>query len=84
MFSGIDKVLHVSIFTLLGILFTLSFLKIKFLTYIYVMLIYAFLTEILQEEMNFGRSAEFFDLIADTTGFLLGYFFVKKIQNYCK
>lgn len=74
MFDGIDKVIHLSIFAFLGFSFIVVFPKIKFLNYLYIILIYAFLTEILQDEMHMGRSAEFFDIVADFLGFLLGYF----------
>lgn len=73
MFDGIDKAVHLSIFAFLGFSFIVVFPKIKFLIYLYIILIYAFLTEILQDEMHMGRSAELFDIVADFIGFLLGY-----------
>ena len=48
---------------------------------VWIMLAYAFLTEILQEEMHLGRSMETLDIIADTIGVFIGYFFFKKIKN---
>lgn len=77
MFSGIDKVLHICIFALLSFLFTSAFPKIKFYYTFQIILIYAFLTEILQEEMNMGRSMESMDIIADTVGCLIGYYIYK-------
>lgn len=74
MFEGIDKVLHLSIFALLGFCFMATFPKIKFIYYIQIMLIYSILTEILQDEMGFGRSIEALDLVADTIGVIIGYF----------
>ncbi|MBB6371935.1 VanZ family protein [Chryseobacterium shigense] len=74
MFSGIDKVLHVSIFAMLGFSFIATFPRIKFLYFFQIILIYAFLTEILQEEMGLGRSMESLDIVADTIGCLIGYF----------
>lgn len=82
MFSGIDKILHLSIFALLGFSFKTAFPKIKFYYFIQIMLIYGFLTEILQEEMHWGRSMETLDLLADTLGVLIGYFFFEKIKKY--
>ncbi|SDJ90423.1 VanZ like family protein [Chryseobacterium jejuense] len=73
MFSGIDKVLHVSIFAALGFSFIAAFPKIKFSYFFQIILIYAFLTEILQEEMGLGRSMETLDIVADTVGCLIGY-----------
>lgn len=73
MFSGIDKILHLSIFALLGFCFTAAFPKTKFSIFIYIMLIYAFLTELIQDEMGLGRSMEFLDIVADIIGVLIGY-----------
>ena len=58
MFEGIDKILHLSIFALLGFTFLAAFPKIKFPTFIQIMIIYGLLTEILQDEMHLGRSLE--------------------------
>lgn len=77
MFSGIDKILHLSIFAALGFSFIAAFPKIKFLYFFQIILIYAFLTEILQEEMGLGRSMETLDIVADTIGCLLGYYIYK-------
>ena len=77
MFSGIDKILHLSIFAALGFSFIAAFPKIKFSYFFQIILIYAFLTEILQEEMGLGRSMETLDIVADTIGCLLGYYIYK-------
>lgn len=45
-----------------------------------IMLIYALLTEILQDEMRLGRALEFWDLVADTVGVLIGYFIAQKTK----
>ena len=81
MFSGIDKAIHISIFMVLGFTFAVAFTRIRFWSFIQIMLIYSVLTEILQEEMALGRSMENLDLVADTIGVLLGYFLFKKIKN---
>ena len=81
MFNGIDKIIHLSIFAFLGFSYKAAFPKSSFSIFIYIMLIYAFLTEILQEEMHLGRSMEFYDIIADTTGVLLGFYLFNKIKN---
>ena len=81
MFSGIDKLLHVSIFAMLGFTFMAAFPKTKFHTFIYIMLIYAFLTEILQEEMRLGRSMEVLDIFADLFGVLAGYLIYRKLRT---
>lgn len=77
MFNGIDKVLHVSIFAMLGFCFMATFPKIRFSYFFQIILIYAFLTEILQEEMGLGRSMESLDIVADVMGCLLGYYIYK-------
>ena len=77
MFDGFDKVVHLSIFAALGFLFTASFPKIKFIYFFQIILLYGFLTEILQEEMGLGRSMEFLDVVADAIGCLIGYFTYK-------
>ncbi|WP_410494232.1 VanZ family protein [Chryseobacterium sp. CH21] len=79
MFSGIDKVLHLSIFAALGFSFIAAFPRIKFSYFFQIILIYAFLTEILQEEMGLGRSMETLDIVADTVGCLLGYYTYKML-----
>nr|WP_244140860.1 VanZ family protein [Kaistella flava (ex Peng et al. 2021)] len=81
MFEGIDKVLHLCIFTFLGFSFIAAFPKIKFYYFIQIMICYGLLTEILQEEMHWGRSLEFLDLVADIIGVLIGYFIFKKLQR---
>lgn len=81
MFDGIDKVLHLSIFAMLGFCFLAAYPKIRFIYYIEIMLIYSLLTEILQDEMGFGRSLENLDLVADTLGFFIGYFIYNKIKT---
>ena len=79
MFEGIDKILHLSIFALLGFTFLAAFPKINFPTFIQIMIIYGLLTEILQDEMHLGRSLEGLDLVADIIGVLIGYIIFKKL-----
>ncbi|MDR2237363.1 MAG: VanZ family protein [Chryseobacterium sp.] len=79
MFSGIDKVLHLSIFAALGFSFIAAFPRIRFSYFLQIILIYAFLTEILQEEMGLGRSMETLDIVADAIGCLIGYFIYKAL-----
>nr|WP_317048011.1 VanZ family protein [Chryseobacterium pennipullorum] len=77
MFNGIDKVLHLSIFAALGFAFIATFPRLKFSYFFQIILIYAFLTEILQEEMGLGRSMETLDIVADIMGCLMGYYVYK-------
>ncbi|MEC5158062.1 VanZ family protein [Chryseobacterium sp. MP_3.2] len=81
MFSGIDKVLHISIFAWLAFCFVAAYPKVKFLTFIYIMLIYSLITELLQDIMGLGRSLETLDLVADTVGILIGYLIFKRLAR---
>lgn len=82
MFPGIDKVLHLGIFAALGFTFMAVFPKIRFGLFMQLMMIYGLLTEILQEEMQWGRSLEGLDLVADILGVLIGYFVFRKASRY--
>ena len=77
MFPGLDKLVHLSIFAALGFCLAAAFPRLKFLYYCYIILIYAFLTEILQDEMRLGRSGEWLDIVADAFGFFIGYYFFR-------
>ena len=66
---------------MLGFCFAAAFPKVKFIYYIQIMLSYSILTEILQDEMNFGRSLEVLDLVADTVGVVMGYFLFRKVKS---
>ena len=81
MFDGIDKILHVTIFAMLGFCFVAAFPKVKFIYFFQIMLGYSILTEILQDEMGLGRSLEVLDLVADTVGVLLGYYLFIKVKT---
>lgn len=81
MFTGIDKVLHISIFTMLGFLFTAVYPRMRFLKFIYIMALYAFVTEILQDAMRLGRSAETYDIVADMVGVLAGYYIYRYLKE---
>ena len=81
MFDGIDKLLHLSIFALLGFSFMSAFPKISFLSFLQIMAIYGLLTEILQDEMGWGRSLEGLDFVAAILGAVIGYFIFNKMQR---
>ncbi|WP_124642249.1 MULTISPECIES: VanZ family protein [Amniculibacterium] len=81
MFSGVDKVLHLSIFIVLGVFYLLAFPKTKTTPYFLIMLFYALLTEFLQYYMDLGRQAEFLDIIADLLGTGIAYIGVQKIKT---
>ncbi|PZU84350.1 MAG: VanZ family protein [Chryseobacterium sp.] len=84
MFPHLDKLIHFTIFFLLGFFFRLRFPKISFLYFFLILVSYALLTEILQDTMKLGRSLEALDALADTLGLSLSYYIYiryKKIQN---
>lgn len=80
-FPNVDKVIHLSVFALLAFLFLLVFSKIKFSVFIQIMLIYAFITEIMQEIMKMGRSLETLDVLADFIGLCLGFYIYKFLSK---
>ncbi len=81
-FQGIDKVVHISTFVMLGFCFMSAFPKTRFIVFLQIMMCYTFLTEILQDEMGLGRSLEVWDAVADTIGVLIGYFLFRKTRNF--
>lgn len=78
-FENIDKVGHFLSFVVLGFLYNVVFSKQKFYVFLGIIIIYAGLTELLQEMMKMGRSMEFADFLADILGGILGYWLYKKI-----
>lgn len=78
MFPHLDKLIHFSIFFLLGFFFKLRFPKITLISYALILISYALLTEILQDIMKQGRSLEVLDAIADTLGLLISYYIYTK------
>lgn len=83
-FNGVDKIVHLSIFVILGIIFMTVFSRTKFLVFIQIMLLYAFLTEILQDIMDMGRSLETLDIVADCIGVCIGYYIFGRTRKLQK
>lgn len=82
LFSGIDKWVHLAVFFFLGFLFRAAYPTQSFVRFLYIMLIYGLATEILQDELPFGRSLDPLDLFADILGILVGYIVVNKLRKY--
>ncbi|WKS94875.1 VanZ family protein [Riemerella columbina] len=80
-FSEIDKIAHFLTFFLLGALLRLAYPSQKFSRYIMIILIYGLLTEILQDELAFGRTLDALDLLADTLGGGLAYYIIYKLKK---
>lgn len=80
-FDGVDKIVHLSVFALLGFIFMVAFSRTKFLVFIQIMLLYAFFTEIMQDLMKMGRSLETLDIIADCVGVCFGYYLYQQMKR---
>ncbi|MFB9121143.1 VanZ family protein [Bergeyella porcorum] len=68
LFPHADKVVHFAAFFILGFLLKATFPKIRFSIYAILIISYGLLTEVLQGVMQWGRTLEFLDLVADTLG----------------
>ncbi|WP_117596610.1 VanZ family protein [Chryseobacterium sp. FH1] len=82
MFPHLDKLIHFTIFFLLGFFFRVRFPKVNLLYYFLILGSYALLTEILQDTMNWGRSLEFLDAVADTLGLALAYYIYNRYVKF--
>ncbi|MCD9856254.1 VanZ family protein [Epilithonimonas sp. JDS] len=82
MFQHIDKVIHFTIFFLLGFFFRVRFPKVSLLYYFLILISYALLTEILQDIMKWGRSLEVLDAVADTLGLALAYYIYNRYVKF--
>ncbi len=82
MFPHLDKLIHFSIFFVLGLAFRLRFPKVPLLQFLLILVGYGLLTEILQDTMKLGRSLEVLDAVADTLGLACSYYIYKKYQDY--
>ncbi|WP_342772851.1 VanZ family protein [Epilithonimonas xixisoli] len=82
MFPHLDKLIHFTIFFLLGFFFRVRFPKVSILYYFLILISYALLTEILQDVMKWGRSLEVLDAIADTLGLSFAYYIYNKYVKF--
>nr|WP_248874415.1 VanZ family protein [Epilithonimonas zeae] len=82
MFPHLDKLIHFTIFFLLGFFFRLRFPKTSLLYFFLILVSYALLTEILQDIMKLGRSLEVLDAVADTLGLSLSYYIYNKYEKF--
>ena len=82
MFQHIDKIIHFTIFFLLGFFFRVRFPKVSLLYYFLILISYALLTEILQDVMKWGRSLEVLDAVADTLGLSLAYYIYNRYVKF--
>lgn len=56
-------------------------LREKQLLVILIVFVYGGITELLQENMKYGRSGDFLDLFFDFSGGVVGYYFLKFISK---
>ncbi|WP_312763389.1 VanZ family protein [Epilithonimonas sp.] len=82
MFPHLDKLIHFTIFFLLGFFFRLRFPKTSLLYFLLILVSYALLTEILQDIMKLGRSLEVLDAVADTLGLSFSYYIYNKYEKF--
>lgn len=73
-FEGMDKVVHFLIFALLAYLYKKAFPKHSIVKELLLLAGYALLTEIMQEQMQMGRSGDPMDMLADILGIFAGVF----------
>ena len=73
-FEGMDKVVHSLIFALLAYLYKMAFLRHSIVRELLLLSAYALLTEIMQEQMQLGRSGDPLDILADVLGIFAGVF----------
>lgn len=64
----IDKLAHFFAFAFLGALLIKTFPQLRLSYYSLIIFSYAWLTEILQYQMQWGRTFEYWDILADVLG----------------
>lgn len=74
-----DKLIHIITFLGLAFLAKMSFPKKNQFQIICIGTCYGILIEFLQEYMKLGRTFEFFDMVADCIGCIIGSYIAKKI-----
>lgn len=79
-FEGADKVMHLGMFFVLTICFFLAY-KVKFIKSMLILSIYGVLVEILQGVIPNGREFDFYDVIFNIFGAIIGYIFISNIYR---
>jgi len=77
-----DKILHFIAFSGLSFLCLMAFRKMSNAFVFLIFFLYGGIIEIIQGIYIVGRSADFFDLLADCLGVLIGIFIVRKVFNF--
>lgn len=85
-FRHLDKIKHMFAYSILSFFWLLSCqlgkIKIKYLHLIAVMIVYGVIIEILQSSLTSYRTGDLLDILANTTGILLGYLVLKLVSRY--
>lgn len=79
-FQGADKVIHLGMFFVLTVCFFLAY-KVKFIKSILILSVYGVVIEILQEVFPNGRTFDFYDIIFNVFGAIIGYLFISNIYR---
>ncbi len=80
-FSYADKVQHLIAYFSLTIIWLLAFIKRKKTVIVLGCILYGIVMEFLQSYLTNYRTFEFMDMIANTSGVLLGLFFFNRIEK---
>lgn len=79
-FEGADKVLHLGMFFILTVCFFLAY-KVNFIKSMLILAVYGVVIEILQEVVPNGRTFDFYDIIFNVFGAIIGYLFISNIYR---
>lgn len=71
LFEGADKIVHAGIFTVLAVLYYITY-KVKYLNILLIVAVIGILIEILQKELPTGRSFDWIDWVFDIFGGVIG------------
>lgn len=83
-FDNADKVKHLIAYTVLSFFWLLSCqlgkINIKFLNLILIIIIYGVIIEVLQSSLTTYRTGDLLDVLANSTGVILGYLILKLVR----
>ncbi|MGY6649237.1 VanZ family protein [Wenyingzhuangia sp. IMCC45574] len=83
-FENSDKVKHLIAYTVLSFFWLLSCqlgkINIKFLNLILIIIIYGVIIEVLQSSLTTYRTGDLLDVLANSTGVILGYLILKLVR----
>jgi len=91
-FIPLDKIIHVTIYILLTLIWLLYFYKINYkysfntlvLVVLFTVLCYGIVIEVLQQQLITSRHADVFDVLANVTGSIIGLLAFNKVKERIK